>query len=257
MKTRVIAIFNQKGGVGKTTTVLSLAHGLALTGKKTLVVDLDSQGNATAGLGIENDSGSYYLIHMPTAKLQEREVEYARSFVRDTGRENLFLMPGSKDIATIQTGSMAINFIRHRLMLYFEGKFDYIVLDTAPSLGGIQERAIWAADLGIIPSTPEYYSAKGVSETTALSTVLRTDMGWTGEILGVLPTRCKSQVPRVQRAIIKELETALGDVILSPIHESILFEECTALGKTIFERDATSRGAKEYMELVKLVRKTL
>lgn len=189
MKTKVITISNQKGGVGKTTTAVSLAAGLAREGHEVLLVDLDPQGQCATSLGLQPEQSAFYLLTMGQSP---NETAFIRQYIRNTGREKLWLIAGDK---TTNAAQMIINtqerpasHIRDAITRFTKNGLSYIILDTAPSVGGIQERAIWAADLVVIPTSTEYLSTDSVRKIVEMMVTLQKDKAWKGALLGVLPT---------------------------------------------------------------------
>lgn len=161
--TTVITIANQKGGVGKTTTAVTLAHGLALRGKRVLLLDFDPQGQAARALHLAPSSAAYSLLTMDTGA---SETAYIQGKILSTQRENLWLLPGNKQTADAQaminSQGKSISWVREILDRFCTTQYHYLVLDTAPSLGGIQERVLWASDLVIVPTPAEALGSDGV-----------------------------------------------------------------------------------------------
>ena len=248
---KVITIANQKGGVGKTTTAVNLAHGLARAGKRVLLVDFDPQGHVAVSLGMRPEPGAFYLLTLPDPKM-------AVQWVRMTGRENLDALPGDPTTSTAQIVLSAENrpldTIVRTLRTVFR-EYDVLVLDTAPSVGGIQERAVFAADLVIIPAAVDFLALDGVSKMVAALASL-SERGWSGRLLGVLPT-FHDERTRESRHNLSLLRQHFGDAVLPPIHRSTVLRECAAEGKTVFEYAPTHRAAREYQALVDAVTKHL
>jgi chromosome partitioning protein len=255
MPTKVICIANQKGGVGKTTTAVSLAHGLALRGKQVLLLDMDPQGQSATALGRNPEPGIFYLLTMGTSV---QETTFVNSWVRSSGREGLTLYPGDQQTMAAQTVLNAqnkpVSAIRSAISRFFKEGLDYIIFDTAPSVGGIQERAVWASDLVIVPTATEFLSADGVSKVMQMMSVLQEKKNWKGALLGVLPTFYDEQT-RESKATMESLEERFGSSVLPPIHRATILRECAASGQTIFETDLDSRAAEEYLTLTKRVLK--
>ena len=140
MATKVIVCANQKGGVGKTTTAVSLAHGLAMQGKEVLLIDLDPQGNCATALGMQPESGAFYLLTLGQTAV---DTTYIRQYVRNTGRERLWLIAGDRQTAAAQMLMNAldkpVSAIRECLDRFLRNGMSYIVNDTSPSQGGIQK----------------------------------------------------------------------------------------------------------------------
>ncbi len=252
--TKIITVANQKGGVGKSTTVVNLGHGLALQGYRVLLLDFDPQGNLASSLMVEHEMGTYYLLTMG----QEREMEktFVRQLVRSTGRDNLWIIPGNRDTVAAQgdmaTRSRPISYIRQALDLFIHNKLDYILIDTSPSLGGLQERALWAADWVIIPTAMEYLSNQGVVQLLETLNDLRDKHIWNGKLLGILPTFYDGQT-RQSKTSLENLRNNLGQLVLPSIHRATVLREASSEGQTIFEYAPGSRSAKEYEQIVNAV----
>jgi len=255
LSTKVICIANQKGGVGKTTTAVSLAHGLSQKGRRVLLIDLDPQGQSATALGRNPEPGAFYLLTMGSTP---QETTFVQSWVRFSGREGLYLLPGDQQTMAAQTVLNAqdkpISAIRQSIQRFFKDGLHYILFDTAPSVGGIQERAVWAADLVIVPTATEFLSADGVSKVLRMMSILQEKKNWRGNLLGILPTFYDEQT-RESKATMEKLQEKFDASVLPPIHRSTLLRECAAEGKTIFEMDGLCRAAKQYQALTQHVMK--
>ena len=253
--TTVIAIANQKGGVGKTTTAVTLAHGLARRGKRILLLDFDPQGQAARALHLSSSSGIYSLLTMDTGV---NENAYIQGKITGTGRENFWLLPGNKQTADAQTminsQDKPISWVRETLERFCTSQSHYLVLDTAPSLGGIQERVLWASDLVIVPTPAEALGSDGVRQMLETMKRLLSKKGWKGGLFGVLPTFYMENV-REHQINLDALRSTLGYLVLPPIHRAAVLAECPAFGQTIFEHDPNCRAAQEYGRLVDIVLK--
>ncbi len=250
----ILTVGNNKGGSGKTTSSVNLADALSrLYGKEVLVVDLDPQGQAATALGCNPGPGVYYLL---TMGLDGASTNYISGHLVEA-RTNLKLLPGDKQTAMAQAminhpdAPRPISWIRDVLAYHFSG-FDYIILDTAPSLGGIQERAFWAADLALLPTPAEALGADGLRQALETLKKLNTDKEWRGRLLGILPTFVADR-QREHRLITDSFEEKFGSLLLPPIHRAAILAECPAYGQTIFERQPHSRSADEYARLAELV----
>ncbi len=256
--TTVIAIANQKGGVGKTTTAVNLAHGLALKGWEVLLIDLDPQGQSAVSLGMKAEPGAYYLLTPPPGG-----VITVKQWVRKA-REHLWLIPG--DISTnasqaqINAEGKPINYIAEQLKPITRNGMglDYVVIDTAPSVGGIQERTIWASDLVLVPAATEYLAADGARKIFDMMMNLVEEHKWTGKVLGILPT-FYDDVTDESRATLDEYRKVFAALMLAPIHRTTVLRECPGQGRTIFEVETSGasakRAAEEYQVLVDSVLK--
>lgn len=246
MKT-ILTVANQKGGVGKTTTAVNLAHGLSRQGKKVLLVDLDPQGQCATILGLKPEPGAFNLL---VSELPHKQI------VRMTDRPDLFIIMGDKKTAIAQTvlsvQRIAISFIREKLTpILKEDEFDFIVIDTSPSLGELQEQALWASDGVLVPCATDYLSTDGVFSIHTTLQKLHAEQNWNGKIIGILPT-FYDDVTRESKATVLDLRKQFGSQVLLPIHRATILRECAVEGKTIFELDHHSRAAEEYQQVVKL-----
>jgi chromosome partitioning protein len=242
MPAKIIVVANQKGGVGKTTTAVSISHALALRERRVLLVDFDPQGQCAISLAVNPEPGVFNVLVNPRSDIHQ--------WIRETGRAGLDLIPGDRSTATAQivinAENRPINSIR-QIFRELSREYDYLVFDTAPSVGGIQERAVFAADLVLIPTATEFLSMDGLAQMMEMLTALRTISQWAGELLGILPTFYDEQTSESSRSL-SELRESFGDGILSPIHRATVLRECAAEGKTIFETAPASRASREYEE---------
>ena len=257
--TTVVAVCNQKGGVGKTTTAVSLAHGLALRGKEVLLIDFDPQGQSATSLGLRPEPGAYYLLTPPPGG-----VISVKQWLRKS-REHLWLIPGDLSTgasqALLQAQGKPINHIAEQLKPLVRNGLglDFIIFDTAPSTGGIQERAIFASDLVVIPAATEYLAADGVRQIYETMVRLKKEHQWAGKLMGILPTFYDEQT-RESGAALEDYRKAFGDqLILAPIHRATALREIPGEGRTIFEVEKPStsaqRAAQEYQAVVDAVLK--
>ena len=239
----VITVSNRKGGVGKTTTAVNLGHGLALKGKSVLLVDVDPQGHIAPALGLEQEPGLFDLL------VGGRPL---RETIR-RARENLWIVPGNQRTATAEVMLIYEKAdpatLREALGGKVNGWPDYIIFDTAPSVGRLQEFALWISDMVLIPSAVDFLSSAGIADLVTELLGFKSEKGWRGRLFGVLPT-FYDEVTRESRSNLSELRNAFGDLVLPPLHRATVLRECAAEGKTIFELDPTSRAADEYAALV-------
>jgi chromosome partitioning protein len=240
---KVIVVANRKGGVGKTTTVVSLGHGLALKGKSVLLVDVDPQGHVATALGMDSAPGLFDLL-----------VGGARLYnVTRQARDRLFVLPGTARTGTAQTvlvaEGAADDTLNRAIRRDVNAKLDYIILDTAPSVGRLQEMALWMADLVIVPTAVDFLSGRGIVDLVKELRELKAGKAWRGRLFGILPT-FHDDVTNESRANLDELKKVFGDLVLPPVHRATVLRECSALGETVFETAPTSRAAEEYAALV-------
>lgn len=243
-----IAIANQKGGVGKTTTAVNLAHGLVTEGRKVLLVDLDPQGQCSTILGLKPEPDVYNLLISAYS---------AEQVIRTTDRFNLFVLLGDRKTATAQTmmeiNHSPISFIHEKITLAAEEDgFEYVIIDTPPSVGEMQVQAVWASDGVLIPCTVDYLASDGVYNIMELLKRIKDEFNWQGSVVGILPTFF-DEVTRESKATLQDLKNNFGDKILDPIYRATILRECAVEGKTIFELAPNSRAAKQYTQLVDAV----
>jgi len=246
--TTIITIANQKGGVGKTTTAVTLAHGLVLAGKRTMLVDLDPQGQCATILGLAPEPGTFNLL------ISEQSLD---NVVRSTDRENLFVILGNRKTATAQTvlsvQRSPISFTHDKLIPIAEREsLDYIIIDTSPSVGELQEQALWASDGVLIPCAVDYLASDGVFNIAVTLKRIHEEHNWQGRIMGILPT-FYDDVTRESKATLGDLKKRFGQLLLEPIHRATILRECAVEGKTIFELDPRSRASEQYEQLVGLI----
>jgi chromosome partitioning protein len=187
-----------------------------------------------------------------------QETTFVQSWVRSSGREGLYLYPGDQQTMAAQTvlnaQNQPVSSIRNSISRFFKEGLHYIIFDTAPSVGGIQERAVWASDLVIVPTATEFLSSDGVSKVLRMMSIMQQKKGWKGALLGILPTFYDEQT-RESKITMESLHERFGQNVLPPIHRATILRECAANGQTIFETDPDSRAATEYQTLTQLTMK--
>ena len=256
MSTCVLAIANQKGGVGKTTTSVNLSACLAAMGKRVLLVDLDAQANATSGVGLEKtEGGSVYRPLMGEGTLEER--------VKETAFANLSVIPSEFDLcgAEVELARTDDYLNRFRVALAplrASGRFDVIVIDCAPALGILTLNAFAAADRLVVPLQCEYYALEGVAMITRiLNQVRETGLNPGLELLGVLMTMFDGRTKLAQN-VVAEVRQHFGDLVFDTvIPRTTRLAEAPSFGKPITAYDPYSAGAAAYEVLAEEVAKRL
>jgi len=249
---KIIAITNQKGGVGKTTTAINLGIGLVQKGNKVLIVDLDPQGNATQGLGFDADSLEITITTMMRKMMNK---DYA--FVKDYGilqhQEGIDLMPANIELSILETELISLLFGREKMLKTYldmiADDYDYILIDCMPSLNLIAINALVAADKVIIPIHAQYYSVRGLEQLLqTIGSIKSNSLNCKLEIAGILYT-CVNDQTTSFRDIQKILNTYYGENICiykNYIPRSVRAEEAPSYGKSIFEYDAKGKVAAAY-----------
>jgi chromosome partitioning protein len=204
------------------------------------------------------EPGTYYLLTPPPGG-----VITVKQWLRK-GREHLWMIPG--DISTnasqalINAEGRPLSYIADQLRPLVKNGMglDYVLFDTAPSVGGIQERAIWASDLVLVPAATEFLSADGARKICESMMTMQKEKEWKGKILGILPTFYDEQT-RESKTQLDEYRKIFKELVMQPIHRATILRECPAEGRTIFEIEATSdsaqRAVQEYQAVVEHVMK--
>lgn len=242
---QIIAILNQKGGVGKTTSTINIAAYLAKMGKSVLVVDLDPQGNATSGFGLPKE------VEVTTYDVLVAGVDIG-SAIKELPENNLSLVPANADLAGAEVELVQLKDREFRLKnALVNTSFDYILIDCPPSLGILSINALTAADHVLIPVQAEYYALEGL--TQLLSTIQRVRGGLNPnlELLGVVVTMFDSRTS-LSESVYSELKKHFGQKLLKTvIPRNVRLAEAPSFGKTIADHDKWSRGARAYKALAK------
>jgi chromosome partitioning protein len=241
-----IAVFNQKGGVGKTTTVINLSACLASKGKKVLMLDIDPQGNTTSGVGIDKTTLEKTVYDVLINN------DSPMDCIVDTNRENLFIMPSSVQLAGAEIELTEMNKRELKLRECLDSikdEFDYIFIDCPPSLGLLSINALSAVDSVLIPIQCEYYALEGVSQL--MNTIklvkkgLNPDLDIEGVVLSMFDGRTNLSIQ-----VVDEVKKYFrGKVYTTMIPRNVRLAEAPSFGLSIIEYDVKSKGAEAYMEL--------
>lgn len=243
---KVIAVANQKGGVGKTTTSVNLAAALGLSGKKTLIIDIDPQGNATSGVGIDRRSTKKSTYNMLV------EGTTADKIVVSTGYKCLDILPSSLDLAAAE---LEIVDKKHRESIMknavapIRGNYDYIIIDCPPSLGLITTNALCLADSILVPIQCEYYALEGLSQL--MNTVRRVKRQYNDrlDMEGVLLTMYDGRLNLTQQVVDEVKKYFPRKVFATVIPRGVKLSEAPSFGKPIMYYDKGCKGSIAYMAL--------
>jgi chromosome partitioning protein len=243
----VLAIVNQKGGVGKTTTAVNLSASLAAQERRTLLVDLDPQGNASSGLGLPREQGERPTVY--DALLGEAD---ARSAVLPTDVPHLFALPSSADLVGAELELVPVDARESRLRAALEplrDAYDYILIDCPPSLGLLTVNALVAADRVLVPLQCEYYALEGLGSLLRTIDLVRASLKPELEMEGIVLTMFDSR-NNLAHQVMKDVQNNLpGRVYETVIPRNVRLSEAPSHGRPAILYDIESKGAQSYLQL--------
>lgn len=246
--TRIIAIANQKGGVGKTTTAINLAASLAALERSVLLLDIDPQANATSGLGWEKnhiERGAYDLI---------LEAAEPQDLIVPTALERLFLLPSQIDLAGAEVEMVSIEgreYLLKNKVASLKSQYHYIFIDCPPSLGLLTVNALTAADAVLIPIQAEYYALEGLGQLMNTIDMVRQGLNPRLEIEGILLTMYDARL-NLAHQVAEEIRKHFPEkVYKSIINRSVRLAEAPSHGKPVIVYDIASSGAQAYLALAR------
>ena len=243
---RVIAIVNQKGGVGKTTTAVNLSAALAVAGRKVLVIDIDPQGNATSGLGVDKNGleATLYDVFLGVFSLS--------SVIVGTEQNSLWVAPSNSDLVGVEVELSGVPGREHRLknqLSRLRTQFDYIFLDCPPSLGLLTLNALVAANSVLVPLQCEYYALEGISSLMQTIAIARQELNKELELEGVVLTMYDGRT-NLARQVGNEARKHFGEAVFRTlIPRNVRLSEAPSFGKPIMLYDPQSIGAEAYQDL--------
>ncbi len=253
---KIIALVNQKGGVGKTTTSINLSASLGMLGKKVLLIDLDPQGNSTTGLGIEKGDIKNSVYDLLTSKAELKDVVIKTKF------RNLYIIPATislagADIELMEKGRMDPTFSKNvQLKAHLniaETMFDYILIDCPPSLGILTTNALTAAHSVIIPVQCEFFALEGIMQLLNSIMLAQKTLNPTLDIEGVLLTMLDNRT-NLGLEVVQDIKSYFKERVYDTIIPRLVrLSEAPSHGKPIIAYDPKSRGAEAYINLAKEV----
>jgi len=247
---KVIAITNQKGGVGKTTTAINLCASLAVAEKTTLLVDMDPQGNATSGLGIDKNSLETTIYEALF------EPELAEEAIMETVMPYLHILPSNQQLTGAEVelvAQMGREFKLKQALRALREKFEYIIIDCPPSLGLLTVNVLTAADSLLIPVQCEYYALEGLGQLLGTVKLVQSTLNPDLAIEGVLMTMFDKRL-NLASQVVDETVNYFGDKVYDTIiPRNVRLSESPSFGKPILLYDVQSKGAESYLQLAREV----
>ena len=245
---RVIAVYNQKGGVGKTTTVVNLAAALGLLKQQVLVIDMDPQANSTSGLGLEKNED------FPDVYMVLSGEESASHAIQETSAKNVRILPSSSALAGLEVEAVERTDRAQMLRAQTEAlrsSYDYLLIDCPPSLGLLSLNALCAADSVIIPIQTEYYALEGVGQLSETIDLVREGLHPDLALEGALLTMYDGR-NNLSKEVENEVRKYFGDQVFhTVIPRNIRLAEAPSYGESVLTYDRLSKGARMYMKLGK------
>ena len=242
---KIISFANQKGGVGKTTSAVNVAASLGILGYRTLLVDLDPQGNATSGVGVAKKGLKYTIKDVLAGEIT------AKDAILETNYENLWLLPANITLAGAEFDLFqeeeAPQDVMKNAFAAIKEQYDYVIIDCPPSLGMLTVNSLTASDGVVIPMQCEFYALEGLSQLMITISKIKTHYNNTLNVTGILITMYTNRLLLTQQVKNELKKHYTGKLFETPITRGVKLSEAPGFGMPVYYHDKRSKGASEYL----------